>query len=88
MQFLSPVTKYIVINHKLRRGQITFHCVETKSTSTNIGTAGEWDSNPSKDGKMLPAWFLDFKRPVTDKGVYQLLGRVLPDAAGYPILEV
>jgi len=44
--------------------------------------------NPSKDGKMLPAWFLDFKRPVTYKGVYQPLGRVLPDAAGYPILEV
>ena len=44
MHFLSPVTKFIAINNKLRRAQITFHCVETKSASTNIGTAGEWDS--------------------------------------------
>lgn len=42
MQFLSPVTKFIVINNKLRRAQITFHCVETKSTSTNIGTYCWW----------------------------------------------
>ena len=66
---------------------ITFHCVETKSMSTNIGTAGEWDSffhhrpfSQSKQGRRNAASVVPGLQ--TSRDLQERLPAAGPGAAG------